>query len=230
MKFLIVFMALLALGTAAFAEDGGDREMADRIAAANGRLANKKAASTQAAVSDDPVVLRGIILEQKQQIESLKATVGALTRDLASTNYKLQPAAMAPAAAQTQPADNGKRVVVSAREFKAMAKGGPAGFPHGWVLDAVGYIPTVVVKEVIDESTALVGVSSREWSGNLVEVYGQVVSSPLIIEGVPTRGQVDNNGWTLNGWFKIVATRKFQGTTYFVAQPIVQGPPQRPGK
>jgi hypothetical protein len=79
----------LALVGAAFAEDkpapAPDPGLADRVAAAQAKLKAKTAAATQAIVSDDPAVLKGIILDQKQQIELLKAQVGKLTQEIAAT-------------------------------------------------------------------------------------------------------------------------------------------------
>ena len=117
---MLTILAVLTFAAIAMADDSSDSDLAQRTAAAKAKLEARKAAATQAAVSDDPAVLRAIILDQKQQIESLKATLAALNLELASTKTKLltaaQLATINPPAAQAQPANNEKKVVVSATE------------------------------------------------------------------------------------------------------------------
>jgi hypothetical protein len=50
----------------------------------------------------------------------------------------------------------------------------------------------------------------------------EVLPPPVVIQGVPTDGQADSMRWTLNHWFKITGTTKIEGTTYLVANPIVE--------
>jgi len=218
---ILTVLAVLMFAAAVVADDTPDADLAQRTAAAKAKLEARKAAATQAAVSDDPAVLRAIILDQKQQIESLRATLAALNLELASTKNKLlaaaQPATINPPAAQAQPANNEKKVVVSATEWKALAKDRPdgLGFPR---VGAVGLIHVATVTHIIDDSTALLTVGFLNADG-MIPPSRDV---PFMTEGVPTTGQADNLSWVLDSWFKIVGTRQYNGTTYMVVRQIVQ--------
>jgi hypothetical protein len=150
----------------------------------------------------------------------------------------------AEAAAAEQTARAQKKVVLSAHDFDSLpvfkrkvhsgpdwyfayggmyaADGTPLGFA-GTNMNAVGYIGNADVVEVVDDSTAIIEVllidprTGVSWSGGMTGPTKQIV-----IEGMPTAGQADNNSWRMNCWFKIVATRKYEGGTYMVAWQILK--------
>lgn len=195
----------------------------DRVDEAYARLRAKQAAASQpASISNAELVkLQTELATLRKENARLAAEVTRLMAQVA----ELQKAKSSPAGAGSPGVVVGKKVVLDAREFAALPKGRQSKQPLGFTnveIDAVGFINGALVKQVIDESTAIVEIALEGKDGIGLEAYGRTVNRRLVIEGLSTARLADDSGWRLEQWFKIVSTTKRGGTTYYVANPIVQ--------
>jgi hypothetical protein len=122
-----------------------------------------------------------------------------------------------PAASQSSHAakSDPPKKVIPVVQLPIGAGGKPIGFTET-AMNSAGYIHTGLIEHIIDDGTAVVSIALHNKDGSLLPG----VNRTLIIKGVSTVGQADNNGFRLQRCFEIRSTRKYGGTTYFVAEPI----------
>jgi hypothetical protein len=147
------------------------------------------------------------------------------TNAVTAATANLKAAQAADALIQAQSAANEtkkeKKFVMPAKQYKALPTGnvdGHRGFFGDPNIGAVGYVNTFVLGHIVDDSTAIVSTYTSDSSGNLGDLQ-------LMVEGLSTAGQTDAGtaAWTVKRWFIIVGTKKYNGTTYPLAEEIVQG-------
>jgi hypothetical protein len=93
----------------------------------------------------------------------------------------------------------------------------PASFldygQQGLHVGCYGYMTNGFILHVINGSKAV------------VKIRNDQPNEYVIVEGLPTAGQADSSKVMPNCWFQIVGTEDWEGTTYFVAWQVVEGPP-----
>jgi hypothetical protein len=146
------------------------------------------------------------------------------TNAVTAATANLKAAQAADALIQAQSADDAarkaKKVVMAAKDYKALPGGSINGHKQLDSVDigSIGYVNTVEMYKIVDGTTAI----------GTVHIGSDRIGyadKQIMIEGISTAGQSDAAGswWYMFRWLKIVGTQSYGGTTYPLAEEIVQG-------